>query len=1048
VKSKVNYPSKITCPNTATIVHRERLFRSLDKARQEAKIIWLAAPGGSGKTTLLSSYIERQQVAHCWYQVDEDDGDLATFFHYLGLAGKRAAPRKKKAILKLTPEYQQGVSAFTRQFFADLSSRLKYDGMIVLDNFNILPETSAITTLLPNIADALEPGVSLLVISRHLPSPSLVSLVAKRQLIVIDSKQIQFTDDEWLAASHLFSSQQPTNKLLAFRKKLDGWIAGLILLPNRTNGFDNTNTSSLGIDILDSYIAEQFLSSLDSETSELLMSICYMPHITASSAISVSNIVHSKKLLTNLARKNLFIIRQGSIGYTLHPLVKEYLQKRAVENLSTQQLHDLRFKTSQALLGDGEYEAAADLLLELEEWPTLAAIILEHAADLFDSGRIEPLSRYINTLPITFTDCEPWINYWRGKLSIFKNVFSALDFYDQAYIGFLKAGDSRGVYLTWFAVVSDICSTLLGGNRLVTWVKRYTELSRQHPEPPTELSIEIIEAALLLAYFFSGIDPVKRAALRTRVVLSIHKATDPQQRLQLMSSYVIVAVISGVNDQDKYIIENFEHSLVNLKENDAMLYLGATLYGSLAAWSFNDFNKLLHIEQQALAVANESGASVFDSHIHSQLVIAALGLKKFDLAEKHIDHLRRNAADKDLIYQSLYMTCIISAGTVMDKYKDLDDTAKLYYDNLKNTHMPGFILHTKLLYLYYLCARKKSEEALALHDDLLAKAQRLAFPAQLSRFYLIFAKIFFDIHDVHQANKYLLKSFSIARNVEIITYLHWQPKLMTWACQHALSLDIESRYVKRFIKEHYINLPKPDTLYNNWPWAFRISTFGNFEVKAENPNCDTNLSSKSNALLKILVTAKNGRMTHSAIKEKLYADPTNNKTSQLFDTQVRRLRKYFANEQAILRHGDTLKLNFKYIWLDTIEFEILGKQKISVNNAVEIATRIQQIYKGEYFPDDDELDTATIREHYRNVYLATLFKCISYMQETPETAIEICRNALVLEPLSEGLYRRLIKCYLAQDNRDMAEITLEQCRKLIKHHLDSELTTETESLLS
>jgi len=139
------YQSKIICPSTAKIVHRERLFSELDKARQEAKIIWIAAPGGSGKTTLVSSYLEARQISHCWYQIDQEDGDLATFFHYLGLAGKRAAPRRKKAALKLTPEHQQGIIAFTRHFFADLSSRLKNDGLIVLDNYQLLSETGAIS---------------------------------------------------------------------------------------------------------------------------------------------------------------------------------------------------------------------------------------------------------------------------------------------------------------------------------------------------------------------------------------------------------------------------------------------------------------------------------------------------------------------------------------------------------------------------------------------------------------------------------------------------------------------------------------------------------------------------------------------------------------------------------------------------------------------------------------------------------------------------------------------------------------------------------------
>ncbi len=1044
---KITYQSKIICPSTAKIVHRGRLFSELDNARRQAKMIWIAAPGGSGKTTLVSSYLEVQQISHCWYQVDQEDGDLATFFHYLGLAGKRAAPHRKKAALKLTPGHQQGIIAFTRHFFSDLSSRLKNDGLIILDNYQHLSETSAISLLLPHILESLDSGVSLFIVSRYLPPQSLTSLAAKRQLVVIDTKKIRFTRDEWLAASQLFESKHSKNTLLSVYKKLDGWIAGLVLLPDTAGEFDNTNTSNLGIEILDTYIAEQFLSSLDSETSELLMSVCYMPHITASSATMVSNIAHSKKLLTKLAQNNLFVLQQGDRGYTLHPLVKEYLQQRNFKKFTKQQLHDLQHKTAKALLEEEEYEAAADLFCELKLWQALFAVILKYASELYDAGRIKPLQRYINVLPEKYARQEPWVNYWNAKLSIFTDVNSALDFYAIAYTGFMKAADARGAYLTWYAAVSVICDTLQGGSRLVVWVNRYDELNVYYSEIPSELPEGVIDAALLQAYFCSGTNPDKRKYLKTRLALVINTVTDSRLRLKMMSSYIVVASLSGFVDQNKDIIQDFERTLADSKE-EPILYLGATIYGALSAWSFNDFNKWLDLELEALEVAKESGVSIFDSHIHSQIVIAALGLRKFNLAKKHINILKLNLVEKDLIYQSLYMTCVITAGTVMEEYKDLDDTTRRYLDNLGSTHLPPFILHTKMLYLNYLCVRKKIDEALSLHDTLFEQIEKLALPAQSSRFHLIYAKIFFDSGELERADKYLAKCFSTARSEGIITYLHWQPALMTWACQRALLLGIEVTYVNQFVKNHYVNLPKPDVTCYKWPWAFRVYTFKHFQVEVEDRTLHhKQRAGKSYALLKMLVAEQGRSQACYTIKEKLYIDNNHEKSSQLFDTQIHRLRKHFGDERIILRDGDSVKLNLQFFWIDTLELEAIAKQKITTENAFKVAARLQKIYSGEYLPDDDTLEVVAIRERYRNMYLATLFKCINHMQGNTERAIDICRNALILEPLSEPLYRKLISIYLWQRNRDMAEATLSQCRMIIKRYLDSEVSNETLSLL-
>jgi hypothetical protein len=95
-------PAKVIAPEITGYFPRKRLFRLLDDARKRP-VIWISAPPGSGKTTLVSSYIDARWLPRLWYQVDERDADVATFFYYLGLAAQRAAPRKRKPLPLLTP---------------------------------------------------------------------------------------------------------------------------------------------------------------------------------------------------------------------------------------------------------------------------------------------------------------------------------------------------------------------------------------------------------------------------------------------------------------------------------------------------------------------------------------------------------------------------------------------------------------------------------------------------------------------------------------------------------------------------------------------------------------------------------------------------------------------------------------------------------------------------------------------------------------------------------------------------------------------------------
>ena len=96
-------PPKLTAPRPASIFPRKRLFHLLDSIREDHPVIWISAPAGSGKTSLAASYLQERRLPVLWYQVDSGDGDIASFFYYMGIAAKKAAPHYKKPLPVLTP---------------------------------------------------------------------------------------------------------------------------------------------------------------------------------------------------------------------------------------------------------------------------------------------------------------------------------------------------------------------------------------------------------------------------------------------------------------------------------------------------------------------------------------------------------------------------------------------------------------------------------------------------------------------------------------------------------------------------------------------------------------------------------------------------------------------------------------------------------------------------------------------------------------------------------------------------------------------------------
>jgi ATP/maltotriose-dependent transcriptional regulator MalT/DNA-binding SARP family transcriptional activator len=1014
------------------VLPRQRLFERLDAA---ARVVWVSAPAGAGKTTLLSDHVASKKSPCLWYQADAGDADPATFFHYLGLAAKQIAPRYRKPLPALTPEYLPGLTTFARRFFEELYRRMGTPAFWVLDNYQEVPAESPLHEVLRVACESLPEGIRLIVLSRTEPPGALARLRTHGGLSVLGWEELRLTEEETLRLAELRRSNSheplPLARIKQLHAQSQGWAAGAVLLLEQGtlakgggvmalgdfSGELNASTQQLLFD----YFAGELFDRAPAATQAVLLQTALPPQVTVPMAVRLTGDPNAARILQELHHQNYFIIRREEPEplYEYHPLFRQFLLARAARTFTPAELAQHRRLAAQILEAAGHVDQAARLYRESEDWEGLARLTLSQAQTLLVQGRNQTLLQWLGALPADITDNQPWLLYWQGMACTPFNQAEARGYLERAYAGFEVQDDPAGLYLSWAGVMDTFNFEWHDYHPMDRWIGAFERLQARHPTFPSP-EIELRVYGMLMSVNYRQPQHPRLPVWAAHAMYLLEFCTDASQGMQAVSHLLHYYVWKG----DLFKATQVMEALKRLAGAPACPPLARAMSCALAAvyhWAKGEPQACLLQVAEGLNLARATGTHAWDSLLYAQGVYGNLVAGDLLAAETFLRDVA-SVTRKDAYLQGAhyhFMAALVAQhkGDFARGLEHAHQAQAMVID--AGSPFPQAQGHAVLaLSLLELKKDAEAEEHLC-SARALNLGMRCCFLEHLCL--LIEARTALERGHEPRGLERLKQALLLGQENGGYALGWWGPDMMAKLYAKALEHDIEVQFVQACIRRTHLTPPDPANAPDNWPWPIKIHTLGPFAVVKEGkPLRFTGQSQKKPLeLLQCLIALGGRQVPGGHVADLFWPDAEGDAAYRSLIITLHRLRQWLGYPEAVELSGGQLSLNPKCVWLDTWNFErLLTQAEAAGRNGSGASTpalveKALALYRGPFLDPADHPWAIARREKLRAKFIHHLLAQGHALESQGrwDEVIACYLRGIEADEFVEALHQQLIRCY-------------------------------------
>ncbi len=945
---------KTARPSLSGILPRRRLFALLDRGR-EGSAVWVCGPPGCGKTTLVASWLDHAAIPCLWYQLDEGDADVATFFYYLNAAASDLQAGDRLPLL--APEHQAGLQQFTRRYFQQLFAQLKAPFALVFDGCHDVPASSPLHEVLRMAIQELPPGGCLVLISRNDPPANLARLRANRALAFIGWDELRLTREETESIVAQRLPRLPPASLEALYTRTEGWAAGLVLMLEqaRSGGSMAAAPAAPTRKLVFDYLAGEIFQKSNARTQQFLIHTAYLPQMSAPMAAALAGVDDAEQILSELYRSNYFVSLRETM-YQYHPMLRDFLQARAEEALGKERRRQLQRDSAREMEAVGQAADAVALYRDSHDWSEMAGVIERHAAALLSQGRGETVARWVEELPPELQPRHPWTVYWAASSRAHTAPREARLLYEKAFALFQASRDAKGVVLACSGAMDAILFELDDFSLLDRWISVLDKALQQAPLDSPEL-----EARVACSMFVSL---TLRQPQRRDIGQWIERALAASRAVSEVNLRVYTGLLAALTLMWTGLYPRAAELIEAMRR--AAATPGATVFTQLTLRTVEAMHGMLTADwagcqkamREGLAMARATGVHTWTFQLLAYGYGGALGRQDLGGAASLARQLEPYLAGA-----GRFNLCLFRHFQAWEAMLRKDLMGALQHERAAlrmavEVGCPYFEVLCRLA-LAEILADCGDERKCAAHLHALRSIVRGIDNAHLEFTCLIgFAQIAMEHARSRPGLNALRRGLELGRQYGYEHFLWWRPAAVARVLEHALQAGIEAEYARGLIRRRRL-VPERPLGARDWPWAYRVQTFGGFRLLRDDEPLPTSGKAQRRPLelLKALIAHGGEQVPEARITDALWPRVDGDSAHRSFTSALHRLRKLLGEDRAVVLHEGRLTLDRRYFWVDAWSFEALAAELESTADpagAAQLAERMLSLYRGPFMAGEDD----------------------------------------------------------------------------------------------